>query len=197
MLVLILLPNQSSGLARTILRVGKEWMKIANRSEFMQSSFRKYQWREALLLCLAKFSEGLVLRSSEMILDEMKELAEPMGHAEGSRITAREFLTVLSNRHLIPMAIKPHSIFFLCSEQNFISACFDWLLPAVAETREVTVSMSLSPGRSHDLPKVCSRRYKKDVSFDMQAYRTKLVELELIPWSEGNIERKPKIKGGP
>ena len=110
----------------------------------MQTSFRKYQWRESLLLSLAKLTKGLTLKSTKVIQEEMKELTEGMGQTEGLHITARQLLTIMSDRNIVPMAVKPHSIFFLCSEQNFVSACFDWLLDSVTEARETRVSMSFS-----------------------------------------------------
>lgn len=118
----------------------------------MQSSFRKYQWREALSLSLAKLTEGLVLKPCDIILEEIEILVDSKLQSEGSRITPQQLLTLISNNNLIPMAVKPHSIFFLCSEQNFKAACFDWLLSSVTQTKEVKVSMSShKPGLDTDL----------------------------------------------
>ncbi|KAF8141780.1 hypothetical protein EV363DRAFT_1291758 [Boletus edulis] len=49
---------KSCGLAKVILMVGKGWMEIAKQSEFMQGSFRRHQWREALLIGLGRLKHN-------------------------------------------------------------------------------------------------------------------------------------------
>ena len=128
---------QRSGLAKMILSIAKQSMEIHNRSAFLQNSFRKYQWRESLLLSLATLTEGFSMKDSKLILKEMEELSSQ--NRGGRRIDPQKFLKLISDRNLIPMAVKPHSIFFLSSEDNFIAACFDWLLWSIKETREIDV----------------------------------------------------------
>ncbi|KAG6370116.1 hypothetical protein JVT61DRAFT_12412 [Boletus reticuloceps] len=127
----------SCGLAKVILIVGKEWMEIANRSEFMQGSFRRHQWREALLICLTQLTQGFVPKPTDTILKEIRELTDATTQTQGSQVSAKRLLLLMSERKMVPMAVKPHSIFFLCSEQNFVAACFDWIISSVSETREI------------------------------------------------------------
>ena len=94
-----------------VLRIMKDWIKIGNQSEFMQSSFRKYQWREALLLGLATLSKGLALKNSNMILKEMDELCNPKDRTGVPHMNPQKLPTLISNRNMIPMAMKPHAIF--------------------------------------------------------------------------------------
>ncbi|KAF8414636.1 hypothetical protein L210DRAFT_989912 [Boletus edulis BED1] len=122
--------------------VGKEWMEIAKQSEFMQGSFRRHQWREALLICLTQLTQGFVPKPTDTILEEMKELTAGTTQTRGSPVSAKQLLRLMSDRNMVPMAVKPHSIFFLTSEQNFVAACFDWIISSVSETRE----MKLEPG---------------------------------------------------
>ncbi|KAF9219273.1 hypothetical protein BS17DRAFT_770121 [Gyrodon lividus] len=42
------------------------------------------------------------------------------------------------------MAIKPHSIYFLSSEKNFQSACFDWAIWSIEQTKEKKSMWNLS-----------------------------------------------------
>lgn len=107
----------------------------------MQDSFRKHQWRETLLLSLATLTQGFKLSTTKEILDEMETQMESAEQTEKSWITmAKELLAHISDRNLIPITIKPHSIFFLCSEQNFVGACFDWILPSTSESNAFKVS---------------------------------------------------------
>ena len=131
-----------SGLAKTILMIAKESIKINDHSAFLQTSFRKYQWRESLLLCLATLTTGFDMKDSKIILTEMEELCRQP--CRTSRINPRKLVQLISDRNMIPMAVKPHSIFFLSSEDNFIAACFDWLLLSIEETKEMDVSNRLS-----------------------------------------------------
>lgn len=78
----------------------------------------------------------------ELIFREMNDISGD--HEGSSRIDIRKLLHVISEQNLIPMAVKPHSIFFLSSEQNFVAASFDWLLYSVAKTKEMTVSTCFS-----------------------------------------------------
>ncbi|KAG6376664.1 hypothetical protein JVT61DRAFT_1659 [Boletus reticuloceps] len=66
----------SCGLVKVTLIVGKEWMEIANQSEFMQGSFRRHQWRAALLICLTQPTQGFVPKLTDMILKEIRELMD-------------------------------------------------------------------------------------------------------------------------
>ncbi|KAG6369197.1 hypothetical protein JVT61DRAFT_15007 [Boletus reticuloceps] len=100
-------------------------MDIARKSYFLESSFRKYQWREALSLCLATLSRGFTPKEPADIRKEIDKLTTPNGL--GSHIEPKPFLKAISDCDLVPFCIKPDSIFFLSSKQNFISACFDWL----------------------------------------------------------------------
>lgn len=135
------MPFQRLGLAKTILSIAKQWIDLTKHSDFLQSSFRKYQWREALLFCLAKLTEGFVLKDPELILKEREELTRQSTHT--SRIDPRRFLRLISDNDMIPMTSKPHSIFFLSSEQNFVASSFDWIMLSIAETGKMKVSMSL------------------------------------------------------
>lgn len=112
-------------------------MEIAKMSEFLQDSFRKYQWREALLSCLIGLTEGFFPKEPGDILREIELATVPS--VASSHIPLRTFLEQISGRNLIPMGTQPHSIFFLCSEQNFLSACFDWLIWSISSTREMEV----------------------------------------------------------
>ena len=49
-------------------------MKIGNYSTFLQGSFWKYQWREALLLCLIGLIEEFTHQSIEEIMKQMKQI---------------------------------------------------------------------------------------------------------------------------
>ncbi|KAG8215291.1 hypothetical protein J3R82DRAFT_8860 [Butyriboletus roseoflavus] len=127
----------TSGLAKMILWVSKQSMDFNHHSEFMQSSFRKYQWRESLLLSLANLSQGFSMKDTKTILKEMEELINQTTRTSQMRINPRKLLELISDRNMIPMAVKPHSIFFLSSEDNFIAACFDWLIWSVEQTKDM------------------------------------------------------------
>ena len=61
---------------------------MQNYSKFMQSSsFRKYQWREALSLSLAKLTEGLIPKPCDIILEEIEMLVDSKLQLEEFRIT--------------------------------------------------------------------------------------------------------------
>ncbi|KAG6374923.1 hypothetical protein JVT61DRAFT_3666 [Boletus reticuloceps] len=126
---------QKSGFAKMILRVAKELMEIDSHSAFLQSSFRKYQWRESLLLSLAKLTLGFSMKDSQLILTEIDELTSQTTGT--SQVNPWKLLELISEWNIIPMAVKPHSIFFLSSEDNFIAACFYWLLGAINKTKEM------------------------------------------------------------
>jgi hypothetical protein len=128
---------QKSGLARIILTIAKQTMELDDNSDFLQTSCRKYQWRESLLLCLARLTEGFVIKETGLILEEMNDQrTQPTGRAWPN---AQKLLQLISDRNMIPMNIKPHSIFFLCSEENFVAACMDWLLFSINNTKEMKV----------------------------------------------------------
>ncbi|KAG9309251.1 hypothetical protein JVU11DRAFT_10733 [Chiua virens] len=101
-------------------------------SEFLTGSFRKHQWRGALLLCLAMLTQGFILKNPELIQAEMSHLMEGSKGQGQSRIPVWQFLDLISQHDMIPMAIKPHSIVFLSSEQNFVGAYQDWLFHSVS-----------------------------------------------------------------
>jgi hypothetical protein len=129
---------QMHNLAPIILWIARPSTAVADGSELMQHSFRKYQWQASLSLCLAKLTDGFVLRDIDFVLRKQKEL---MAEAtETSRIKAGPLLRCISERKMIPMTTKPHAIFFLSSEQNFVAACFDWLLWSVSKTGDMEVS---------------------------------------------------------
>ena len=70
------------------------------------------------------------------------------------------------------MVIKPHLIFFLCSEQNFKAAYFDWICCFVSETKEIKVSMDMihhwvckEPSKQLDVKgpgKICTWKNEKE-----------------------------------
>lgn len=129
---------QTSGLADLLLFVAKPSMEITQESEFLQSSFRTYQWREALLLSLARLTQGYNLKDFEEIRKETHVSKYPS--TSGSTVLPLKFLTWISERKMVPMINKPHSFFFLCSEDNFRSACFDWIFWSFSNTQEMLVS---------------------------------------------------------
>ncbi|KAF8432122.1 hypothetical protein L210DRAFT_3507607 [Boletus edulis BED1] len=85
----------SCGFAKVILMVEKGWMEIAKQLEFMQGSFRRHQWREALLICLTQLTLGLVPKPMDTILEEMKELMDSTTQTQGSQVSARQLLLLI------------------------------------------------------------------------------------------------------
>lgn len=122
-------------------------MEISRTSDFLPGSFRKYQWRETLLSCLMGLTKGFFPKHPEEILSERKKLTVP-GDPE-SHIKPQKFLELISGRNMIPIGSKPHSIFFLCSEQNFFSACFDWLIWCINSTHEIKVGAFIACSIRH------------------------------------------------
>lgn len=119
-------------------------MKIGNRSTFLQGSFRKYQWREALLLCLARLTEGFIHQPTEVIMEQMRQMTDVKEETQAPEMSPQDFLRLMSDENAVPFALTPHSIFFLCSEQNFIAACFDWIFSSLSERSKLRVSMACS-----------------------------------------------------
>lgn len=96
----------------------------------MQDSFRKHQWRETLLLSLTTLTQRFKLNITREILDKMETQIESAEETEKSWIIIAKELLVHGN--LISITIKLYSIFFLCSEQNFMDICFDWISPSTS-----------------------------------------------------------------
>ena len=174
------------------LGVPKDWIKRGNHSEFMQSSFREYHWREALLLGLAMLSQGLALMNSNIILKWMGKLSDPK---DRSHINSWKLLPLIWNINLIPIAIKPHTIFFLCSEQNFKAGCFEWHLFYIAKSKELMVSMPFHvPWATLTFWEVLGQRHQKSVSCHMYAgNRRGLVKVVYLPWYKGYLELEPEV----
>lgn len=115
-------------------------MGIANQSDLLKTSFRKYQWREALLWCLVNLTADFIPKDPVDIRREMDDLT--LSTTGISPMEPLRLLALISDRNLIPISNKPHSVFFLSSEQNFLSACFDWLFWSVSNAQYIDVSPS-------------------------------------------------------
>ncbi|KAH7916978.1 hypothetical protein BV22DRAFT_1052778 [Leucogyrophana mollusca] len=140
-------PLKKYGLASLILTITTPSMESAKTSELQAQSFRTYQWREALLLCLGKLTEGFAPEEIDQILAGQKECMEgddvdvnPPSNRAFRRSKVRRLLELISEQGMVPMASKPHAIFFLCSLQNFQAACFDWLMWSVAHSRGIDLT---------------------------------------------------------
>ncbi|KAH7904079.1 hypothetical protein BJ138DRAFT_1119749 [Hygrophoropsis aurantiaca] len=112
-------PVREHDLASMVLRIAEPTMILAKRSKFLEDSFRKYQWREALLLALANLTEGFEMRPA------------------GDITVDRQLQMLVSAFDLVPASITPHTLFFLTSKQNFVSACFDWLMWPISGIKQV------------------------------------------------------------
>jgi hypothetical protein len=140
-------------------------MEISRTSDFLPGSFRKYQWRETLTSCLAELTEGFHPKDPEEILREMERLTvSSVPSVPASPVQPRKFLGLISDRNMVPIGTKPHSIFFLCSEQNFVSACFDWLTWCINSTREIKVGAFIIRSMRHSsspkfAPGDCKKMY--------------------------------------
>ena len=94
------------------LGVTKDWIMIGNHSEFMQSSFKKYQWREALLLGLAMLFQGLALMNPNIISKQMDKLSDPKDQTGVSHTNPQKLLTTdIKQKHDPNCYQAPHDIF--------------------------------------------------------------------------------------
>lgn len=106
-------------LAKMILFITAPSMKISKSSDALAHTFPMYQWREALFLCLQNFILEVTLINPEAILEAQKNI---------QCNNMMKFLQLISEHKIISISKKPHSTFFLSSENIFTSTCFDWLL---------------------------------------------------------------------
>ena len=129
---------QKTGLAKLILEVSRPGQSFATH---LKDSFQKYHWRESLLDCLLKMSKGFVPKDLDHTLEARKT---NVGSGTGLNSGHLRLLYTLSSNQLIPLHSNPHSIFFLTSENNFISAYYDWISPSLKRIGENWVSVITS-----------------------------------------------------